>query len=278
MKSNKFSPILIFFKKITKGEKKYYWILGIAITTILIIWYSNYIILKELPFDERGTFGDMFGNINALFSGLALAGIIFTILLQRQELKLQRMELKETRKEFQIQNRTLKLQRFENTFFQMISIHHQIVNDIDIISQASKTKSGRDVFKIRYKAYLKPKLTNIKSLEQINKIYIQTFSNFRTDFGHYFRNLYRIIKHIEYQEFSTSDEEDHEIKYRYTSIVRAQLSDFELIWLFYNCLYYNNKNFKHFVEKYCLLNNIPDEELPDIKHKNFYEPEAFNIS
>lgn len=41
----------------------------------------------------------MFGSINALFSGLALAGIILTILLQRKELTLQRQELQDTREE-----------------------------------------------------------------------------------------------------------------------------------------------------------------------------------
>lgn len=41
----------------------------------------------------------MFGVINALFSGFAFAGIIFTIWLQREELKLQREELKLIRTE-----------------------------------------------------------------------------------------------------------------------------------------------------------------------------------
>ena len=34
---------------------------------------------------DRGLFGDMFGAMNALFSGLAFAGIIYTILMQRSE-------------------------------------------------------------------------------------------------------------------------------------------------------------------------------------------------
>lgn len=38
-------------------------------------------------------FGDMFGAVNALFSGLALAGIIYAIIIQRQELILTRQEL-----------------------------------------------------------------------------------------------------------------------------------------------------------------------------------------
>ncbi|MCA0450752.1 MAG: hypothetical protein LCH62_13440 [Proteobacteria bacterium] len=48
---------------------------------------------------ERGQFGDLFGAVNALFSGLAFAGVIVTILLQREELRLQRLELSQTREE-----------------------------------------------------------------------------------------------------------------------------------------------------------------------------------
>lgn len=46
-----------------------------------------------------GQFGDIFGGINALFTGLAFAGVIYTILLQRRELGLQRDELRLTRDE-----------------------------------------------------------------------------------------------------------------------------------------------------------------------------------
>lgn len=49
----------------------------------------------------RGQFGDMFGAVNALFSGLAFAGLIYTVLLQREELSLQREELKLTRRELE---------------------------------------------------------------------------------------------------------------------------------------------------------------------------------
>ena len=39
----------------------------------------------------------MFGAVNSLFSGLAFAGVIFTIYLQKTELSLQRKELELTR-------------------------------------------------------------------------------------------------------------------------------------------------------------------------------------
>lgn len=69
--------------------------------TIAIFWVAS-LIFSILLFNDwtiRGTFGDSFGAINSLFSGLAFGGIIYTILLQRTELKLQREELKLTRKE-----------------------------------------------------------------------------------------------------------------------------------------------------------------------------------
>ena len=40
--------------------------------------------------EQRSQFGEMFGSVNTLFSGLAFAGVIYTILLQRHELELQR--------------------------------------------------------------------------------------------------------------------------------------------------------------------------------------------
>jgi hypothetical protein len=43
--------------------------------------------------DTRGQFGDLFGAVNAFFTGLAFAGVIYTIILQRKELEMQRKEL-----------------------------------------------------------------------------------------------------------------------------------------------------------------------------------------
>lgn len=75
------------------------WVTMITVVVIIGLWLLTYYNLKDLPETNRGTFGDMFGGINSLFSGLALAGIILTILLQRKELSLQRQELIETREE-----------------------------------------------------------------------------------------------------------------------------------------------------------------------------------
>lgn len=45
--------------------------------SILVVWLISGIALFFYP--KRGEFGDMFGSINTLFSGLAFGGIIYTI-------------------------------------------------------------------------------------------------------------------------------------------------------------------------------------------------------
>lgn len=67
---------------------------GIIGSLILTYW-----LMSGKSKDELEAFSNMFGGLNTLFSGLALAGIILTILLQKNELALQREELVETREE-----------------------------------------------------------------------------------------------------------------------------------------------------------------------------------
>lgn len=74
----------------------------IFITIILIVLMTFNYIMLNIYFDSwelRGQVGDSFGAISALFGGLAFAGLIYTIYLQRNELQLQREELKLQREE-----------------------------------------------------------------------------------------------------------------------------------------------------------------------------------
>ena len=69
--------------------------IGIAslwlLCTVAIYWLFP-------DWQTRGTAGDSFGAVNALFSGLAFVGVIYALLLQRKELTYQREELLATRK------------------------------------------------------------------------------------------------------------------------------------------------------------------------------------
>src|SRR5688572_30337045 len=57
-----------------------------------------------------GQVGDMFGSVNALFSGAALLGVVVALILQRRDLKIQQDQLNLSNKEFRQQNEMIQEQ------------------------------------------------------------------------------------------------------------------------------------------------------------------------
>jgi len=225
------------------------------------------------------------------------------IMYSQLEVKYTRLELAGQKLEMRVQNDTLKLQKFENTFFNLLSLHHQIVDSIDQIEAKETSRTGRnllaerssfvshvgrnegktiehitikgrDVFKNSYQNLIWKinKDTETNYLEHYKKVY----RSVQTDFGHYFRNLYRIIKFIDETKFTEDKSENYQIQYKYISMVRAQLSDFELLWLFYNCLSPNGvEKFKPYIEKFSLFKNIPKDKIHAQELVNEYLPNAY---
>ena len=245
----------------------------IAITTLV---YS----LSDKNFAVAGTIGDSFGAVNALFSGFAFAGVIVAILLQKNELELQRQELKSTREvlnlqkeEMEAQNETNKLHRFENTFFQMLDLHHNIVEKMFANLGRGNVLEGRRCF-TRFYSEFKRAIRPIAvfpggdELERIRDAYHNFYPQHQTELGHYFRNLYQIIKFV-----NNSTVQD---KKRYTNIVRAQLSSHEQALLFYNCLSdQGSEKFKPLIERYTLLKHLPINLLEADEYVEFYDRRAF---
>lgn len=280
------------------------WII-IAIVGVIAMWGLSWWGINKF-IDEptnQGTFGDMFGAVNALFSGLAFAGLIVTLLYQKEELKLQREELKETRNElnaqkleFQEQNKTMKRQRFENTFFNMLSLQQEIVANLSYEYYVNPNvcppntppeqfygKSlkgmlhGREVFEGMYKRaiidyngrrYADGVCNILRSYGHL------AYSNIKatTRFDHCFRHLYRIYRYVDTSDLITEDE-----RYNYACIIRSQLSDYELVMLFYNCLTTNGREkFKPLIEKYSIFNNLREELLAKREHKKEYSEKTYD--
>jgi Putative phage abortive infection protein len=258
---------------------------------VVLLWATSagviYMIFgKPIP----GPIGDMFGVVNALFSGLAFSGLIFAIFLQREELRLQREELKlqrletaATREEIKgqkeqaiAQNATLAQQTFDNTFFQLLRLHNDIVSSIDLYNPRNKHDTrGRDCFKVFYERLVQrwnEKRTEDQfssELDRIQRTYKHFYVGVEAELGHYFRSLYNIVKFVDIS--STSD------KKIYTNLVRAQLSSYELAMLFYNCLSeLGYEKFRPLVQKYSLLKMVPTHELLNSEHhKELYEISAY---
>ena len=247
----------------------------------------------------QGQFGDQFGAVNALFSGLAFAGLIFTIILQKKELALQREELSDTRKELEgqkqqmmQQNMTLRIQRFENTFFHMMELQQQIVNDLFAKENENKTVQEESSTGTTFRGVVEEHdfqgryLFSHKFVYGIHDVYdsdnrkvkvygmggviaLAGFSQYElyntpTLFDHYFRHLYTILKFIDKEDIPETDKTifSDEDLYGYAKILRATLSRYELVWLYYNGLSgYGNEKLKPLLEKYCMLKNLREDLL-----------------
>ncbi len=101
------------------------WLALVALGSfVILVWFFSGVIVYLVGIFSGnpgpGQIGDMFGAVNALFSGLAFAGVITALFLQRKELSLQREELGLTRDQFEraaeAQERLAKIQEYGALF------------------------------------------------------------------------------------------------------------------------------------------------------------------
>ncbi|MEV9642856.1 putative phage abortive infection protein [Aliarcobacter butzleri] len=131
-----------------RTRKSLFYIFIIALCIIGSIFLIELIlVICFYDIDKLGAFGDFFGGmINPLLTFCTFMALLMTIILQQRELKLSREqvaisteELGHTRKATEIssealtqQAKSLKIQNFENTFFNMINLHNEIVNNLSL--------------------------------------------------------------------------------------------------------------------------------------------------
>ena len=239
---------------------------------VFVVWIVYPYVIERLYPDlgHRGQFGDLFGALNALFAGLAFAGIIWAIILQKNELELQREELEQTRKEIkgqkeqlEAQDQTLKKQNFEDSFFELLRFHNEIVGSLSF-----RDSTGRGSF-LRLRGDLQKLYHNDESDREFDDIWREFANNYYRRVDHYFRHLYNTVEFVDRHSFLRDIEEKH----RYTNLIRGQLSSDELWLLFYNCLY--DGSFKRLVERYALLEGMDIRILLDPKHKERYAEGAY---
>jgi len=257
-----------------RRAKVFGWILSAILTLLLVFvivsiwWYSSEVISNKFEdHQQRGTFGDQFGAINSLFSGLAFAGIIITILLQSRELSLQRNELKQTREVFD-------QQKFEATFFQLLRL---VQSNLSHITFKTSTTRGNEIVSERvstgsnaifnyYKSYYLDRLPIGRSIEhEDHKQHSLTFfKKLHPTFQTYFASIRNSLDFIYLSKI--------ENKTFYIDLLSGQLTDFDKILI---CHYILNEEKLMFREK-CkdsgLLKGVSDEDLfHDDKHKDLYE-------
>lgn len=132
---------------------------------VVLLWLATPFVVAEFieDFGQRGVSGDLYGSLNALFTGLAFAGLVTTLIMQKRELTLQREEVAHTREELfgqkeQLENQVgeLRRQAFETTFFQMIALLRTTVREMS----GGRGAKGAELVGHDYIAYLTERLVH----------------------------------------------------------------------------------------------------------------------
>ncbi|MDF1668451.1 MAG: putative phage abortive infection protein [Roseovarius sp.] len=204
------------------------------------------------------------GDSLAGFAGsLAFIWIVVTVWLQATELSEQRDVLKDHKTEFAAQNKSLKEQIFENTFFQMLSSLGEIIEAIDLAGANGNT-TGRDCFKVYYERLRKRNHGTTGG--DLTFVVEEFFAKYGHEFGHYFRFLYNFYRYI--------DESGHTKKH-HVKVLRSYISDYELLLLFYNGQTVAGQNFCKYFEKYAVFDNLPCAKLMKPEHLTNYSTKAY---
>lgn len=310
-----------------KNSKRLLWIGFILFFggILLFSWDENFNLSTSLNTSKFSGFGDFIGGtIGSIWS---LAGVIlFYVALteQREDIKinrealkaqvtalnqqikefeLQRFELEETRKVFEEQGETLKVQRFENTFFQLVQLHHEIIEKLsfdrrdinygyseiekrEIISKGVQDLLNKIVQSNRIAKqnesggieYIPNKPENLEVAKQrLYEVYRDFyFNDYKQLLSHYYRNVYHIFKFI-----FTTDLIGKDKKQFYATLMRAQLSSDELLLIAYNSMIpdLGYPNFLFLIMEYDILQNFDFNLILQHKyHKDIYEEAKNKLS
>ena len=258
--------------------------IGIVIGIVVLWWTVPQLLTDGYPcMADRGAYGDTYGPVTALFTGLAFAFLTFTVYLQHEELGLQRKELEHAVAALEEQSTTMGLQRFENTFFQLMRVHTEAVSALSmrVGTTAQKEEGRRCLWRKRRDLEDELEGFHVDELEIDMRLegyrrWIangceKVLHNRRSEphLGHYFRQLYHIIKFVDESEL------EDQAKCEYANLAKAQLDNDELMLLAYSGLSAHGKNFKPLIEKYSLLANLAPGSLLHKEHSDLYSRSAF---
>lgn len=213
---------------------------------------------EALDFRQSGQIGDTIGGTMSPFVGI-FAGLLTFLAFWVQY------------KANEQQRSDIAIERFENTLFQMMTLHEDITDNLRYTAPDSIPEvlaNGRHVFEFIYLHRHWHWHVGLKTSISHDGLEAMTKDHSLWCLDHYFRHLYRTLKWVEEgsPRFFTINE-----KYKYAALVRSMLSEFELVLIFYNALLKENKKFKKLIEDYSILDNLRIDLLAREEERSFYK-------
>jgi hypothetical protein len=221
---------------------------------IMLLWNEPFGLIAEKMRD--GTFGDSFGTLNTLFSGLAFSGVLITMLFQRKDLF-------ETRSQ-------IAHQQIESQFYSMLGLQQEVVKNFDLQDKdgGEVVSRGRDCFK-HWAGWIPHFYDKAEGSheERIAESVASLIVKHKADLGLYFRSLYSVFRFI----YGCN----HVDRAQFGLVVRSLLSDHELVVLFYNSLSLRGEKFKKYIYEFALFDNLEIDLLVDVNDINKFEFQAY---
>lgn len=168
---------------------------------------------------------------------------------QIEEFKQSRQEQVNSRKVYEEQSKILKTQQMESNFYSLLDVYRKIKSSIEFRNLIESLDKNYD-----------PENNSIKRHETIINSYGDLFLENREQLSHYFRIIYRIIRIID-----SNNQISEKEKHLYTNILRAQLTDYEIILLYYNSHTSYGEKTRSLILKYNLLKHLPLFSTPGFK-------------
>ncbi len=238
--------------------------------------YVTFIFVNKLNVTDPTIWEDhnMLGMAGEFLGGTvgsiwALAGVILfflALIYQKRELVLQRMELHESRKIMESQSKTIAIQQFENTFFQLLNFHINAAIQIRNTSNGSSRKP-MNAFDALYNDFRKETNSLKKrrksdagvskpSDESFEHCFIAVYEGYKNTFQHYLENYKALLLFIK------SKSEDPAFYY---NIVKSHFTEQEvLIHFYYILLVTKNPDLKEIVETYHLFQKLNQRTVSEI--------------
>ena len=230
------------------------WLLS---TTTFAVSLENFP-LKSLT--KSALLGDTFGAFSALMAAFAAVGAILALTEQRHAVKRQMF----------VTTIVAMLDRLQQTiedtdFFVIESVQN---DDGTVDERAVASQSGQSAFyeiSQELRLYISENIIDGMGFEARKGLaillYRKFYEDYKDDLGHFFRQLYHIFRYI--------DEVGDDEKERFVKIVRASLTNAQLLLLSYNVIAGEGRvKFARYISKYSILHNLGFEadELGEIEY------------
>ncbi|MDC6167431.1 putative phage abortive infection protein [Paucibacter sp. XJ19-41] len=255
------------------------WAIGLAAAAIIfvVLAWITYPLLLSFAFSTRDVtnaaklaqFGDSFGALNALFSGLAVFGVSLSLILQGREIASNRRELRRQRD-------LLALQQFEGTLFNLLNLHSSSTNSLELQPRLGQIIRGKGVFQHLYEG-----LVGGKYLIEIGEDHAANLSNAQTYLLLFASNSGILRQHIEAlrQICRFVNRSAPRSTHEYGGYIRSSISPHEAVLLLLHCLAHpNDKELSDHVCAFGLLENIQDPSLLENEEIRSFPAQAFGTN